>query len=64
MKLTTEKNELIEEAFHESFHGRTGAPMGHRFQSWNAGSFLLAYQAIRKGSRLYLARRPHDGQRT
>jgi glycogen debranching enzyme len=39
-------------AFHEYFHGRSGAPMGHRFQSWNAGSFLLAYITIREGKPL------------
>ncbi len=34
--------------FHEYFHGRTGAPAGHRYQAWDAASYLLAYKAIQQ----------------
>ena len=34
--------------FNEYLHGRTGKPMGVKRQSWNAATFLLAYQAVIK----------------
>lgn len=33
--------------FNEWFHGRTGKPMGMPKQSWNAGTFLLAYHFLK-----------------
>ncbi len=38
--------------FNEWFHGKTGQPMGMPGQSWNAGTFLLAYHYLRKNFEL------------
>ena len=32
--------------FHEWLHGRTGKPGGARDQTWNAGTYILAYHAL------------------
>jgi glycogen debranching enzyme len=34
--------------FNEWFHGKTGKPMGMSGQSWNAGTFLLAYHYLKE----------------
>ncbi len=35
--------------FNEWFHGTSGRPMGHKFQTWSAGMFLYADAAVRHG---------------
>jgi hypothetical protein len=35
--------------FNEWFHGVSGRPMGHRRQSWSAGMFLYAADAVARG---------------
>lgn len=35
--------------FNEWFHGLSGEPMGHRWQSWSAGMFLYAAEAVAQG---------------
>jgi hypothetical protein len=35
--------------FNEWFHGLSGRPMGHRRQSWSAGMFLYAADAVARG---------------
>ena len=35
--------------FNEWFHGISGRPMGHTFQTWSAGMFLYADAAVRSG---------------
>ena len=32
--------------FNEWLHGRTGAPLGTRFQSWSASGYLMAHKAV------------------
>lgn len=44
-----EANALNDWEFNEYFHGLSGAPMGVKRQSWNAGTYLLAYQAVKNG---------------
>ena len=34
--------------FHEWINSETGQPSGAKFQSWNAGTFIMAYQALRE----------------
>ena len=34
--------------FNEWFHGRTGRPLGVQRQTWNAGAYILAYNAVMK----------------
>lgn len=34
--------------FNEWFHGKNGRPLGVKKQSWNAASYILAYQALMK----------------
>ncbi len=43
-------NALDDWRFTEWFHGETLAPMGMAGQSWNAATFLLASQAIERGT--------------
>ena len=33
--------------FNEWFHGRTGVPMGARYQAWSAGMYIYAYEAVK-----------------
>ena len=39
--------------FNEWLHGKTGKPMGAILQSWNAASYIIAYQAVVKGKLLF-----------
>ena len=41
-----EANKINNWQFNEWFHGKTGKPMGMPGQSWNAGTFLLAYHCL------------------
>lgn len=36
--------------FNEWLHGKTGLPMGARFQAWSAGMFIYAEHAVRTGA--------------
>ncbi len=45
-------NKINNWQFNEWFHGKTGKPMGMKGQSWNAGSFLLAYHFIKNNFKL------------
>ena len=40
-------NQVNNWQFNEWFHGKTGKPMGMPGQSWNAGTFLLAYHYLK-----------------
>lgn len=42
-----ELNKVNDWEFNEWFHGKTGQAMGMPGQSWNAGTFLLAYHYLR-----------------
>jgi glycogen debranching enzyme len=35
--------------FNEWHHGQTGEPMGVKDQAWSAGTYLFAYQCVRRG---------------
>ena len=35
--------------FNEWLHGKTGKPMGYKYQAWSAGMFLYARQAVNTG---------------
>jgi len=48
-----EANALNDWEFNEYLHGQTGLPMGMVGQSWNAATYVLAYQALVK-SRLHI----------
>ena len=39
--------------FNEWLHGKSGRPMGARFQSWSAGGYIIAYQAVKKGKMVF-----------
>lgn len=38
----------VEWEFNEWFHGLSGKPMGHKWQSWSAGMYLYAHEAARR----------------
>lgn len=42
-----EANKINNWDFNEWFHGKTGKPMGMRGQTWNAGTYILAYQCLK-----------------
>lgn len=44
---TAEANKINRWQFNEWFHLKTGEPMGMPYQSWNAGTFLLAYHYLK-----------------
>lgn len=46
-------NSLNNWQFNEWFHGLSGKPQGIKKQSWNAGTYLLAWQAIYKKVKLF-----------
>lgn len=45
-------NQAGEWGFHEWLHGRTGEPMGAPGQTWNAGMFVLAAEAVKDPDRV------------
>ncbi|MBU0722544.1 glycoside hydrolase [Patescibacteria group bacterium] len=45
-------NKINDWQFNEWFNGLTGEPQGIHGQSWNAGTFILAYHLIKNNSRL------------
>lgn len=47
-----EANKVNDWQFNEWFNGQTGKPMGMPGQSWNAGTFILAYHYLRGGFEL------------
>ncbi|MFH1661591.1 MAG: glycoside hydrolase 100 family protein [Candidatus Falkowbacteria bacterium] len=47
LKKVAEANSINSWQFNEWFHGETGKPMGMNGQSWNAGTFLLAYHYLK-----------------
>jgi GH15 family glucan-1,4-alpha-glucosidase len=44
-----QSNKLNNWEFNEFLHGKTGKPMGVKKQSWNAGTFILAYHCLKGG---------------
>jgi len=46
LKRLANVNALHNWEFNEFFHGQTGRPMGVKHQSWNAATYILAYQAV------------------
>lgn len=46
LERVAEANKVNKWQFNEWFHGKTGKPMGMPGQSWNAGTFLLAYHYL------------------
>ncbi|MBA3047156.1 glycoside hydrolase [Patescibacteria group bacterium] len=47
LEKVAEANKINNWQFNEWFHGKTGKPMGIHGQSWNAGTFLLAYHYLK-----------------
>lgn len=39
--------------FNEWLHGKTGKPMGARFQSWSAAGYIIAYKAVKEGKLIF-----------
>lgn len=39
--------------FNEWLHGKTGEPMGARFQSWSAAGYIMAYKAVKEGKLVF-----------
>ncbi|MDI6807062.1 MAG: hypothetical protein QMD14_04635 [Candidatus Aenigmarchaeota archaeon] len=35
--------------FNEWLHGKTGKPMGARFQSWSVAGYIIAYESVKEG---------------
>lgn len=53
LKKLANSNAVNNWQFNEWFHGVSGKPMGVAKQSWNAGTYLLAWQAIYKKIKLF-----------
>lgn len=52
VKLAT-ANALNDWEFNEYLHGQTGRPMGVPHQSWNAATYIMAYQSVMENKKLW-----------
>jgi glycogen debranching enzyme len=41
--------------FNEWLHGKTGKPKGEPYQAWSAGTYVYAYECVKKGKAIYFA---------
>lgn len=41
--------------FNEWLHGKTGKPKGEPYQAWSAGTYIYAYECVKRGKAIYFA---------
>jgi hypothetical protein len=52
LEKVAKSNQINNWEFNEYFHGKKGKPMGVKKQSWNAGTFALAYNCLNGGFKI------------